>query len=94
MPEKDRVWDVVNYLDSPRDAFLYLEAAAEEDAGDGVEIRIAWGHVERAHKAGKISIDLEMTSEELCNSLRKHEIYESEIPKIISALETKAHIVD
>ena len=94
MSEKERKWDVVNYLHSPKDAFLYLEAASEEDAGDGIEIRIAWAHVELAHREGKITIDLEMTSEEFCRTLREHGIYESEIPKIVGALGMRVRIAD
>ena len=94
MPEKYRVWDVINYLDSPRDAYLYLEAAAEDDDGEGDEIRFAWEDVKRACKAGKVVINLEMTSEELHKTLEKYGIYESAIPKIVSALEMTAPISD
>ena len=92
MSKKCRIWDVINYLDSPRDAYLYLEAAAEDDDGEGDEIRFAWEDVKRAHKAGMIVINLEMTSEELCKALVEHGIYESAIPKIVSALEMTAPI--
>ncbi len=94
MLEKYRTWDVINYLDSPRDAYLYLEAAAEDDDGEGDEIRFAWEDVKRAHKAGKIAINLEMTSEELYETLRKHGIHESAIPQIVIALEMTAPISD
>ena len=48
MPEEDRAWDVINYLHSPKDAYLFLEAAAEDDEGDGIEIRNAWSHIARS----------------------------------------------
>ena len=92
MPEKYRVWDVINYLDSQRDAYLYLEAAAEDDDSEGDEIRFAWEDVKRAYRAGRIVINLEMTGEELCKTLVKHGIYESAIPKIVSALGMTAPI--
>ena len=92
MSKKCRTWDVINYLDSPGDVYLYLEAAAEDDDGEGEEIRFAWEDVKRAYKAGRIVINLEMTSEELCKTLVKHGIYESAIPKIVSALGMTAPI--
>ena len=94
MPERYRNWDVVNYLDSSRDAYLYLEAAAEDDDGEGNEIRVAWEDVKRAYKVGKIVINLEMTSEELSKTLENHGIYNSAIPKIVSALRMTAPISD
>ena len=94
LAEKDRPWDVTNYLESPKDAYLFLEAAAEGDEGDGIQIRNAWDHIERAHREGKVSINLEMTSEEFCRTLREHGIYESEIPKIVRALGMTVTIPD
>ena len=94
MSRNYRIWDVINYLDTPKRAFLYLEAAAEDDDGEGDEIRFAWEDVKRAYQAGKIVINLEMTSEELRKALRKHGVYESAIPKIVSALRVTASISD
>ena len=94
MAENDRLWDVTNYLDSPRDAYLFLEAAAEDDEGDGIQIRNAWSHIERAHGKGKVSIYLAMTGEELSEQLRKHGIYERTIPKILQALGLSVPVVE
>ena len=94
MSKKCRSWDVINYLDSPRDAYLYLEAAAEDDDGEGDEIRFAWEDVKRAYKAGRIVINPEMTGEELCKTLVEHGIYESAIPKIVNALGMTTPISD
>ena len=94
MAENDRLWDVSNYLDSLKDAYLFLEAAAEDDMGDGAQIRNAWSHIERAHREGKVSIDPSMTGSQFSKELRKHGIYESAIPKIISALGMTAPISD
>ena len=94
MLDQYRTWDVINYLDSPSDAYLYLEAAAEDDDGEGEEIRFAWEDIKRAHKAGKIVINLEMTGEELYETLGKHGIYERTIPKILYALGLTVPVAD
>ena len=86
MAEKDRLWDVTNYLDSPKDTYLFLEAAAEDDSGDGAQIRNAWCHIERACREGMVSIDMAMTGEQFCKELQKHGIYKSAIPRILHAL--------
>ena len=48
LPEGYTVWDVVNHLETREDIILYLEAASEEDAGDGSIIRMAIKDVARA----------------------------------------------
>ena len=90
MPEKYRIWDVINYFKSPEDAWLYLEAAAEEDEGDGELIRRAWSDIERAHNAGKVSIELTVSGKNLCQTLLEHGVYEWTIPKIVKALGTSS----
>ena len=94
MAENDRVWDVTNYLNSPKDAYLFLEAAAEDDEGDGVQIRNAWSHIERAHGEGKISIYPAMTGAQFSKELRKHGVYEQAIPRILHALGLTVPVVD
>ena len=46
--EQYTVWDVANYLETEEDILLYLEAASEEDPGDGSIIRMALRDVTRA----------------------------------------------
>lgn len=41
-------WDAADYLESEEDMRLYLEACAEEDAGDGSLILAAIGDIARA----------------------------------------------
>ncbi len=94
MAEKDRPWDVTNYLDSPTDAYLFLEAAAEDDTGDGIQIRNAWSHIERAHKEGKVYVEPPMTGDQLSEELRNHGIYERAIPKILRALGLSVPVAD
>ena len=94
MAENDRLWDVTNYLDSPKDAYLFLEAAAEDDEGDGAQIRNAWYQIERAQREGKVSIDLAMTGEQFRKELQKHCIYQRAIPKILHALGLSVAVAD
>ena len=94
LAENDRPWDVTNYLDSPRDAYLLLEAAAEDDMGDGAQIRNAWSHIERAQKESKVFIFPAMTGEQLAKEMRKHGIYERAIPKILHALGLTVPVAD
>ena len=94
MPEEYRAWDVINYLHSPKDAHLFLEAAADDDEGDGIEIRNAWSHLVRAHGEGKVSMELTITGERLCKELRKHGVYDCAIPIIIHALGLSASVAD
>ena len=46
--EKYTPWDVADYLETEEDILLYLEAASEEDPGDGSIIRMALRDVTRA----------------------------------------------
>lgn len=46
--EQYTVWDVANYLETEEDILFYLEAASEEDPGDGSIIRMALRDVTRA----------------------------------------------
>ena len=86
LPQGFREWDVINYLDTPADALFYLEAAADEDDGDGDFIRLVWSDVVRAHKMGKFPINIAMDGAEMAQTLRQHGINESAIAKITEAL--------
>ena len=48
LPEGYTVWDPANHIEDEEDARLYLEAVAEDDAGDGSLIRSALCDVARA----------------------------------------------
>ena len=94
LPKGFSVWDVVDYLDTPADAFFYLEAAAEEDDGDGDFIRLAWGDVGRAHGMGKFAINVAMDGGEMARTLRGYGVGESAIAKIMAALAMDAPVVE
>lgn len=69
MPEKHREWDVVNYLDSLRDAGGYLEACLEEAPEDIDFLRLALSDVARAKGMGKFELNIGDTDEELLQAL-------------------------
>lgn len=50
MAERYTTWDPADYIESEEDAKLYLEAAADEDPGDGSLIRDALNDIARAPK--------------------------------------------
>jgi len=72
MPEKFREWDVVNYLDSLRDACGYLKACLEEDPGDGSLLRSALSDIARAKEKGKFDLDIGKGDEELLQALAEN----------------------
>ena len=57
MADKYRKWDVVNYLNSVRDACGYLEACLEEAPEDGDFLREVLSDIARANEAGKFDIE-------------------------------------
>ena len=69
MPEQYREWDVVNYLDSVRDAGGYLEACWEEAPDDIDFLRLALSDVARAKGMGKFELGIGEGDEELLRAL-------------------------
>ena len=69
MAEKYRKWDVVNYLNSVRDACGYLEACLEEAPDDGDFLREVLADIVRASEAGNFSIEPGDNHEELLRAL-------------------------
>ena len=72
MPEKFREWDVVNYLDSVRDACGYLEACLEEGPGDESLLRLALSDIARAKEKGKFDLDIGKSDLELLQALAEN----------------------
>ena len=50
-----QLWDTAQHLNGIDDLCLYLEAAAEEDPGDGSIIRLALTNIARAEKMGTLN---------------------------------------
>lgn len=69
MAEKFTRWDAANYIRTQDDARYYLEAAAEEDPGDGSLIRAALSDIARAQNMSQLARDIGMTREGLYKAL-------------------------
>ena len=62
-------WDVADHLRTEEDARFYLEAAFEEDLGDGRLIRAALSDVAHAGNMSQLAREIGMTREGLSKTL-------------------------
>ena len=69
MTETFSKWDAADYIESEEDARLYLEAALEEDPGDGSLLRAALSDIARARNMSQLARDIGMTREGLYKAL-------------------------
>ena len=69
MAETYTKWDVTEHLRTREDACFYLEAAAEEDPGDGSLIRAALSDIARAHSLSRLALDAGITRKGLYKAL-------------------------
>ena len=69
MTETFTRWDVTEHLRTAEDARFYLEAAAEEDLGDGRLIRAALRDIARAGNMSQLAREIGMTREGLYKAL-------------------------
>ena len=69
MTETFTRWDITDHLGTEEDARLYLEAAAEEDLGDGSLIRAALSDIARAGNMSQLARETGMTREGLYKAL-------------------------
>jgi probable addiction module antidote protein len=65
-------WDVTEHLQTADDACLYLEAASEEDPGDGSLIRVALNDIARAQNMTHLAREAGMTREGLYKALSEN----------------------
>lgn len=72
MAEKFTRWDVTDHLRTEEDALLYLEAAFEEDLGDGSLIRAALSDIARARNMSQLARDVGMSREGLYKALSEN----------------------
>ena len=72
MAEKFTRWDVTDHLRTEEDARLYLEAAFEEDLGDGSLIRAALSDIARARNMSQLARDVGMSREGLYKALSEN----------------------
>ena len=69
MPETFTRWDAADQLRTREDARFYLEAAADEDPGDGSLIRAALSDIARAHNKSQLALDAGISRKGLYNAL-------------------------
>ena len=87
MPENFRKWDVVNYLESVRDACGYLKACLEEEpAGDEQLLRIALDDIARAKEMGKFDIEVRNGQGDLLRALADTGLLDSDAAEQITSL--------
>ncbi len=72
MTETFTRWDVTDHLRTEEDARLYLEAAFEEDLGDGRLIRAALSDIARARNMSQLAREVGMTREGLYKALSEN----------------------
>jgi probable addiction module antidote protein len=72
MAETFTRWDVTDHLRTEEDARLYLEAAFEEDLGDGRLIRAALSDIARARNMSQLAREVGMTREGLYKALSEN----------------------
>ena len=87
MTETFTRWDVTDHLHTAEDARLYLEAAFEEDLGDGRLIRAALSDIARASNMSQLARQVGMSREGLYKALSENGNPNfNTMMKIISAL--------
>ncbi len=72
MTETFTRWDVTEHLRDAEDARLYLEAAFEEDLGDGRLIRAALSDIARANNMSQLARQVGMSREGLYKALSEN----------------------
>ncbi len=93
MTETFTRWDVTDHLRAGEDARLYLEAAAEEDLGDGRLIRAALSDIARARNMSQLAREVGITREGLYKALSENGNPSfTTMLKIIRALGMRLHV--
>ena len=72
MTETFTRWDITEHIRTAEDARLYLEAAAEEDLGDGRLIRAALSDIARAGNMSQLAREIGMTRAGLYKALSEN----------------------
>lgn len=72
MSETFTRWDAAEYLRTPEDARLYLEACAEQDPGDGSLIRAALSDIARSGNMSRLAREIGMSREGLYKALSEN----------------------
>ena len=72
MAETFTRWDITEHLQTKEDACLYLEAAVDEDPGDGSLVRAALNDIARARNMTHLAREAGMTREGLYKALSEN----------------------
>ena len=72
MAETFTRWDVTEHLQTKEDVCLYLEAAVDEDPGDGSLVRAALNDIARAQNMTHLALQAGMTREGLYKALSEN----------------------
>ncbi len=72
MAETFTRWDVTEHLQTKEDVCLYLEAAVDEDPGDGSLVRAALNDIARARNMTHLAREAGMTREGLYKALSEN----------------------
>ena len=72
MAETFTHWDVTEHLQTKEDVRLYLEAAVDEDPGDGSLVRVALNDIARARNMIHLTREAGMTREGLYKALSEN----------------------
>lgn len=72
MPETFTRWDVTEHLQTKEDVCLYLEAAVDEDPGDGSLVRAALSDIARARNMTHLAQEAGMSREGLYKALSEN----------------------
>ncbi len=95
MPETFTPWNAVNYLRTPEDAGLYLEACSLEDPGDGSLTSTALSDIARSGSASRIAQEMGMSREGLHKALsEKGDISFAAVMQIARALGMQVRITE
>ncbi|MDX8390796.1 MAG: putative addiction module antidote protein [Mariprofundaceae bacterium] len=69
---KLKKWDVTKHLKDPEDCRLYLNACADDDAGDGKVIRLALSNIARAGNMSELAGKADVTRDGLYKALSEN----------------------
>ena len=93
MPEKYTRWDPVERLKTPENVFMYLEACAELDLGQGRLIRAALEDIARSKGMRRLTAETGLTFEELHRMVTESgEPLIPAVQRVVAELRAKAEV--
>ena len=93
MPETFARWNMSDYIESPEDARFHLEAAIEEDPGDGSLIRSVLSAIARSQSMSTLARDTGLNRGNLYKALSENGNPSfTTVLKVIRALNLKLRV--